>query len=31
MFITTESHHVGETFMFDPYFFLGAVVASTLF
>ena len=21
MFITTVSHHVGETFLFDPYFF----------
>ena len=31
MFITTESHHIGETFMFDgwpPTFFLGPVVAA---
>ena len=31
MFITMKSHHVGETFMFGSYFFLGPVVASTLF
>jgi len=26
MFITTENHHAGETFMLDPTFFLGPAV-----